>query len=176
MRMKNFILSVAIMIVTLSVVIYGINTFYERPKYSDFCGEFKTQEIIETQQRCEEIGGQWNPYPTEYPKKIDGELGGWCDRDYTCRQEYDNAKEIWSRNIFLFAIPLGIAIIALGSLVFGLEVVGAGLMGGGVGTILYGIGGYWRYTEDWLKFLISLIGLIALIWLSYRANKKFGKK
>ena len=176
MKVKNFVLGIAILIVTISVVVYGINTFYDRPEYVDYCGEYKTAEVINNLERCEEIGGQWTE--DNYPRKIDdeNEIIGWCDRDYTCRQEYDDASETYRRNVFIFAIPLGIAIIALGALGFGLEFVGAGLMGGGVGTILYGVGGYWQYTEDWLKFIISLIGLILLIWLSYYFNKKFGKK
>ena len=176
MNIKNFVLGIAIIVVTISVVIYGINTFYENPKYENFCGEYKTQEIINNSVKCGEIGGMWNSYG-EIPKPVNGEtITGYCDRDYTCRQEYDDASKSWSRNIFIIAIPLGIIIIAIGALGFGLESVGAGLMGGGVGTILYGIGNYWRYTENWLRFIISLIGLIVLIWLAYYANNKWMKK
>ena len=177
MNVKNLVLGIAIIIVSISVVIYGINAFYSRPEYSDYCGEFKTAEFINTSERCEEVGGQWNDYGVESPRKVDGDVStGWCERDYVCREEYNNDSEIYRRNIFLIAIPLGILIIALGALVFSLDAVGAGLMGGGVGTIIYGVGGYWQYTQDWLKFIISLIGLVALIWLSYYFNKKFGKK
>ena len=69
-------------------------------------------------------------------------------------------------------MPLGILVIVLGAVIFGLEAVGAGLMGGGVGIILYGVGGFWRFADDWLKFSISLLGLIILIWFSYRFNGK----
>jgi small-conductance mechanosensitive channel len=172
MLIKNFLLGIAIIIVTISVVIYGINTFYSKPVYEDFCGEYKTQEIIETQEQCEAIGGQWNSYQSVKPE----EISGYCDRDYSCREEYDKGYENFRRNIFLITIPLGIIIIALGALVFNLDAVGAGLMGGGVGTILYGTGGYWQYTENWVRFLISLVGLVALILLAYYANRKWNKK
>ena len=170
MNVKNLVLGIAILIVTISVVVYGINTFYEKPEYTDFCGEYQTQEVIETQAQCEAIGGQWNSY--DAPKN---EIQGYCDRDYTCRQEYDDAREIYSRNVFIIAIPLGIIIIVIGALAFHLDAVGAGLMAGGVGTIIYGVGGFWQFAQDWLKFLISLVGLVALIWLSYYFNKKFKK-
>jgi hypothetical protein len=174
MEIKNFVLGVAIFIVTLSVVVYGIHTFYERPEYNDYCDEFKTQEIIETQERCEEIGGMWNTYGI--PQKInDNELTGYCDRDYACRQEYEKSLEVYRRNIFLITLPLAILIIILGMLVFNLDAVGAGLMTGGVGTLIYGIGGYWTYAENWMKFVSSFIGLIVLIWLAYYANKKWNK-
>ena len=173
MNVKNLVLGIAIIIVTISVVVYGINTFYDRPEYEDYCEDFKTVYHINTSDDCVDVGGRWNDYegPNE-PKDI----SGWCERDYACRQEYQDASETYRRNIFIIAIPLGILIIALGALAFDLDAVGAGLMGGGVGTIIYGVGGFWRYTEDWLKFIISLIGLVALIWLSYYFNKKFLEK
>ena len=90
--------------------------------------------------------------------------------------DYDVANEKYSRNLFLIALPLGILIIVLGAMIFGLESVGAGLMGGGVGVILYGVGNYWRYSEDLLKFLLSLTGLVIVIYFSYWFNKKSQKK
>ena len=174
MNLRDVLFGIGIMILTIFVTVYGMSVFYPSVEYDDFCGELRTREIIDSQQRCEEIGGKWSVY--ESVKPIEGGVDGFCDRDFNCRQEYDDASEVYSRNIFMVTIPLGIAIIALGALAFGLEVVGAGLMGGGVGTILYGVGGFWRFAQDWLKFLISLVGLVALIWLSCYFNKKFGKR
>jgi len=132
---------------------------------------YKTTEVIETQERCEEIGGQWNGEIV--PRKIGSvDVQGFCDRDFTCRGELEDAREKYSRGIFLFALPLGIAVIAIGAFVFGLEAVGAGLMGGGVGIILYGVGGFWRFADDWLKFVLSLVGLVVVIWLAYWFNSK----
>jgi len=137
MGLKNIILGIAIIILTISVAVYGINAFYDKPEYSDFCEEFKTAEFIETQERCEEIGGRWNGDGVSRPIRVsEGEIvevKGFCDRDYTCRQELEDAQEKYHKIVFFIALPLGIAFIALGALVFGLEAVGAGLMGGGVG-------------------------------------------
>jgi len=166
MKIKNTVIGIAIIILTISVVVYGIGVFYDEPEYSDFCAEFKTQEIIDSSERCEEIGGQWN---ANVPR-LEGT--GYCDRDFTCRQDYDNAREKYSRNIFLIALPVGILLIVGGGFIFGLEAVGAGLMGGGVGVILYGVGGFWRYSGEVLKFILSLLGLVAVIWFAYRFNKK----
>lgn len=171
MSLKNVVIGIAIIILTISVVITGINIFLDKPEYSDFCDEFKTPEVINNSEQCEAIGGQWNP--DIGPRSVGSE--GYCDRDFTCRQEGEVAREKYSRTFFLITLPLGIAIIALGALVFGLEAVGAGLMGGGVGIILWGVGGFWRFADDWLKFLLSLVGLVILIWLAYYFNKKFEK-
>ena len=166
MNIKNVVLGIAIIILTISVAVYGISLFYESPEYSDYCGEFKA-EIINNASRCNDVGGTWN---VDDYRPVDEE--GYCDRNYYCGLEYENAMEKYSKNIFMIAVPLGIIIIILGAVVFGLEAVGAGLMGGGVGIILYGVGGFWRFAEDWLKFAMSLIGLVVLIWFAYRFNGK----
>ena len=172
MSLKNYVISVAIIILTISVVITGINIFLDKPEYGDFCDEFKTAEFIDTQERCEAVGGQWNS--NIGPRTVDSE--GYCDRDFTCRQEGEVAREKYSRTFFLIALPLGILIIAVGALIFGLEAVGAGLMGGGVGIILWGVGGFWRFADDLLKFILSFAGLVIVIWVAYYFNKKFEMK
>ena len=177
MAIKNIVIGIAIIILTISVVVYGVNLLFDRPEYSDFCERFKTAQVIETQEQCEAIGGQWNADIIPRPV-VEGErtIEGYCNRDFTCNQEYDDARESYARNAFLVALPLGIIIILLGALVFHLDAVGAGLMGGGVGTILFGVGGYWRFTGNALRFLFSLAGLVIVIWATYKYNKKFDKK
>ena len=174
MNVKNIITGIAIIILTIFVTFYGINTFYPKPEYESFCGDVETQEIIETQDRCEEIGGKWTVY--ERVKPVENEVEGFCDRDYYCRQDMDEAMKLRSRNVFLIALPLAIAIIIVGAFLFSLESVGAGLMGGGVGTLIYGAGAYWPYSENWIRFVISLVGLVILIWFTYWFSKRFEKK
>ena len=174
MSLKNIILGIAIIILTVSVAVYGVNILYDEPDYTDFCGEFKPAELIDNQERCEEIGGKWNG--NGIPRTISAidsrTVTGFCDRDYTCRMELEDAREKYSRNVFLFTLPFGIVVIAIGAFVFGLEAVGAGLMGGGIGIILYGVGAFWRFADDWLKFILSLVGLIVVIGLAYWFNSK----
>jgi len=175
MTIKNVILGIAIIILTISVAIFGINTFYPSPQYEDFCNEVRTAEYLTTPERCEKSGGKWFEVIYEGPKPIEGREG-YCDRDFYCREEYHSARKNYSRNLFLITLPLGILIILLGTLLFNLESVGAGLMGGGVGIILRGVFNFWEFADDWLKFVLSLVGLGILIWLAYYVNKKFGNK
>lgn len=167
---KSFVIGIAILILTMFVVIYGISTFYPPIEYEDFCGEFRTQEIIENEAQCQSIGGKWTSQEIKCVTEPCPQ--GFCERDYSCRLEYEQADEGRARNVFFIAIPLGIIIIALGAFVFHLNSVGVGLMFGGVGTLIYGAGGYWQYSENAIKFLISLIALIVLIFLAYRFNKR----
>jgi hypothetical protein len=170
MAIKNVVMGIAIIILTIFVVVYGVSTFYDRPDYDDFCGE-RSLGAIETEAECIAVEGRWDAQ--EGPKPVSEDLvTGWCDVTYECRQDYDDAQEIYARNIFLITLPLGILLIVLGIVVFGLEVVGAGLAGGGVGVLLWGIGEYWRFGSNLLKFSLSLVGLGAVIWLAYWFNKK----
>ncbi len=175
MGLKNIIIGIAIIILTISVAVTGINIFHDSPKYEDFCGEFKTAEIINSSEQCEAIGGQWNSFTGPRSVGVVDGIEGFCDRDFTCRNKLEDARESYSRTLFLITLPIGIAIIALGALVFGLEAVGAGLMGGGVGVVLWGVGSFWRFADDFLKFILSLIGLVIVIWVAYYFNKKFEK-
>jgi len=173
MSLKNIILGIAIVILMIFVTVNGIGVFYPKVDYNDFCGDVKTQEVIQTQERCEEIGGKWEVY--ESVKPVEG-VEGFCDRDFTCREEYSDAQEVRAKKVFYIALPLGILILLVGGFLFHLEAVGAGLMGGGVGTMVYGAGSYWQYGGELFRFIISLLGLVAVIFLSYWFNKKFGKK
>jgi len=175
MKFKEGLLGVAIMILVIFVTFYGINTVFPRPDYDDYCGDFKTQQVIDTQEGCEAIGGMWSDF--EGPKPVDREYTGYCERDYTCSQELDEALKSRSQKVFFVALPLGIIIILLGMFVFGIEAVGAGIIGGGIGTLIYGSGAFWPYTENWARFVISLVGLVILVGLVYYFNKHpFGKR
>ncbi len=165
---KNFVIGVAIFILTIAVGIYGISTLYgSGPDYEEFCPN------INDQASCEAFGANWTTYQ-ENGKPIG--VNGYCDVYSVCQDPLEEAQRKYARNVFFIALPLGVIVIALGALVFGLESVGAGLMAGGVGIILYGVGGFWRFADDWLKFVLSLIGLVAVIWLGYYFNKKWAKK
>lgn len=79
------------------------------------------------------------------------------------------------KHVFYLALPIGIVVLVAGAVFFGLESVGAGLMGGGIVTLIYGAGGYWQYAQNWLKFLLSLAGLIIVIYFAYWFNKRSEK-
>lgn len=171
MNIKNIVIGIAIMILTLFVVMYGINMFYSQPEYEDFCDTERVYNIMNNETACLDAGGKWTDYQEIQKNPEDITRTGYCNEDYYCREEYQEASERYYKNIFLITLPLGIIIILLGMFMFGLEAVGSGLMAGGVLSIIYGVGGYWRYSEDVLKFTLSLIGLIIVIFAAYKFNK-----
>jgi len=174
MKLKEILLGIAILVMTIFVTYYGVNTIYPSPEYNTFCAGNIQYQNLSTPASCEAVGGKWNP--NYYAEPVKTELLGYCDAEYTCRQDYETANKVRSKHVFFIALPIGIAIIVLGAFFFGLEAVGAGLMGGGVGTLIYGAGAYWPYTENLFRFLISLAGLAVLIFFAYFFNRKFSKK
>lgn len=217
MGVKDIILGIAIIILTIFVTFYGINTLFPKPAYDDFCNinpgkvcpsvcvplyEINSGECVFTecgsgcgadniitfsdsssceaglslsdQKRCELQNGSWIRQDIQCIKAPCPQ--GYCDVYSQCNQEYNDLAKERSKKVFFIALPLGILIIALGAFFFGLEAVGAGLMGGGVGTLIYGSGAYWPYTQNWIRFLLSLAGLAILIWFAYFFNRKMKSK
>ena len=195
---KHVLLAIAIAIVFVFFVGFGIASFYKSPKYEDFCVQREFKEVI-TQEKCELENGKWTSYNREIPKpvaamdsnqllctKISGigknvtlncetieqiTQSGYCDLDFYCREDFDKSREKYNRNVFIVATGIGIIILIVG---FALKMasVSAGLMGGGVLTILYGIIRYWTDIPDYGRFIILGIILAILIWLGYKRIKK----
>ena len=74
-KFKQVFLAIAIAIVFVFFVGFGISTFYRAPQYEDFCGErgFKN---VQTKEDCEANNGRWNerglarPLPVEVFEKV----------------------------------------------------------------------------------------------------------
>ncbi|MEM4245463.1 MAG: hypothetical protein QXR60_04645, partial [Candidatus Nanoarchaeia archaeon] len=93
MNIKNLIFGIAIFLLTMSVGIYGINTFYgSSPKWEDYC------QTITNEQECISSGGIWMNYTGEMIKPVDDPVeSGYCDNYKTCQPKYDAARKDYSR-------------------------------------------------------------------------------
>lgn len=182
---KNIILGIAIAIVFALAVGFGINAFYEEPKYEDFCkdqfrepiaakpvfsGEPVCNETLRF--RVEQQGQQC--YNNKSIPIYDYDERGCllavrCD---PCQGEYEQVREKYIKNLFLITIIIGIIGIGAGAVLFGLEPVGAGLMGGGVLSILYGSIRSFEIFGKKMQFFLLFLGLIILIALGYWINRR----
>lgn len=185
-KVKQVILSIAIALVLVFFVAYGIGVFYEQPKYENFCnnGLKPVYNNQYNQSACEMSNGTWNPsdinpkvsqpcydYTTATPT-LTKCPEGYCDLYFKCNQAYQDINNVYNRNVFIVSLVLGILIILLG-VVLKLESVSAGIMGGGVLLVLYGVVRYWGELGKYLRLSMLGIVLVLLIWIGY---KKFGKK
>jgi len=172
MNLKNIAIGIAIIILTSFVTIYGIALLYDTPQYEDYCNNTQQGIAYDTEQTCVGAEGKWNSVPSYKEVPSEKTITGYCDTEFYCRQDYDAAMKKHYKNVFYVALPIGIVVLVAGAVFFGLESVGAGLMGGGIVTLIYGAGGYWQYAQNWLKFLLSLVGLIVVIYFAYWFNKR----
>lgn len=195
MNLKEWLLAIAIIILTIFVTFYGINSLFPKPQYEDFCEDnyykFAEPVKIDPNEICPTVCIEM--YEISGKECVLNTCGSGCgpdninsfERQEDCEQvlsgkycydDLEDAQRIRSKYVFFVALPLALIIIAIGAFAFGLEVVGVGLMGGGIATLIYGAGAFWPYTENWVRFIMSLIGLILLIWLIYYFNRKKSKR
>lgn len=186
---KNIILGIAIAIVFALAVGYGISVFYEEPEYEDYCEDFArfaapypVEKILpssgyicneslrfQVEQRAQLC------YKDEYVPVYSYDNATGCPTDVRCdpcQKEFNDARKKYSRNIFIITAIVGILGIAVGAILFSVEAVGAGLMFGGLLTIIYGNVRYWEFFDKVMKFVILLIGLVALIGIGYWINRR----
>jgi hypothetical protein len=177
-NVKNLVLGVGIVIVFALVLWQGIEAFYPTPEYSDFCDESKRAELIEDRVSCDEIGGQWNVYDGVKPRPINGEVvaEGWCDRDHSCRMDYDDSRDAHSKVVFYVALIVGLIVLFVGYTYLSVEPVGSALIGSGIWAIFFGSVVNWRNFSSIWRFLLLLAALIFLVWITLNLNSPNKKK
>jgi hypothetical protein len=171
-KLKRTILGISIAIILVLFIGYGINTFYKAPKYEDYCTEAITRTIITSEEECLNVGGQWNVYPEKILDENKTVIQGYCNPNFTCDKEFQSVNEIYNRNVFFIAVIAGLLSVILGGVILRLESVSAGIMGGGVLSILYGTVRYWGDLADVGRFIILGIVLAVLIFIGYKKFKK----
>ena len=197
-KIKETILGISIAIIFVFFVVFGIKAFYKEPKYEDFCTRGASIDVI-----YPEGGYYpYNAYPARVKepgvnvcaklnlaydnlrkncaaKKADvlyeyDENGCQVAKECTfCQQDYNKARNIYFRNVFIISGIVGIIAIIIGA-VLNIMSVSAGLFGGGVLTIIYGTTNYWSELADWARFIILGIALAVLIYLGYKGFSVLG--
>ena len=200
-KIKETILGIAIAVIFVFFVAFGIKAFYKEPKYEDFCKPGVPIDFVSGK------GGYYGSgYVEPYPARIKDPEQSVCAKtnlDYdkfrkacaekntdviyqyddkgcqvakectSCNVDYNKGRNIYFRNVFIISGIVGIIAIIIGA-VLQLTSVSAGLFGGGVLTIIYGAITYWSELADWARFIILGIALVVLIFLGYKGFSLFG--
>ena len=166
-KTKHLILGIAIALISVFFFAYAIQAIYPGPEYDDFCDKEISRQIIQTEPECVEIEGRWTDYKKD---ALNMEISGYCDTDYYCRQDYEDVREPYERNVFFANLIIGI-IVLVGSFFLGIEAVSSGLMGGSVMLIFYGTIRYWGNLSDIWRTVVLGISLVILITLAYKKLK-----
>ena len=202
-KIKEAILGISIAIIFVFFVAFGIKAFYKEPKFEDFCARGTSIDVVYSKgyyevpypaypaRFKEPAGNVCTKANIEYEKfrkdciakKADvtfeyDENGCQIAKECTfCQQDYNKARNIYFRNVFIISGVVGIIVIVVGA-ILKITSVSAGLFGGGVLTIIYGTTNYWSELADWARFIILGIALAVLIYLGYKGFSLlgFGKK
>lgn len=201
-KIKEIILGISIAIIFVFFVVFGIKAFYKEPKYEDFCARGTLIDVVSskgyyaepyaypirvkepTENICAKAINDYDKFRKDCAaKKADvvyeyDANGCQVAKECTyCQQDYEKARNIYFRNVFIISGIVGIIVIIIGG-VLQITSVSAGLFGGGVLTIIYGTTNYWSELADWARFIILGIALAVLIYLGYKGFSilGFGKK
>lgn len=162
-RFAKWSLTLGIVIVLNMFFNYAISLVYKSPEYP-------TQPQIipttETKESCLAVGGQWNANTYVAPDQKNTPVG-YCDPDYTRRNQYEHDRKNYNRNVFIVLVVLGILSILIGVLV-ATEVISAALSWGGVLSLIIASMRYWSDAGNVLKVVILAVALAALLWVAVR--------
>ena len=161
-----------------------VDAVYSEPKYENYCNE--TQYLSYPQKVATNC--TYNPSPKDdacyrdsgivrYTYDSNGcQVYDTCDY---CGKNYNKASQVYNRNIFFILAPLGLLMVVLG-MYFLIDYMGAGLMFGGLITLLYSTIRYFSDMSKIWRALVILIELLIIMWIGYKKigsdDKKSTKK
>jgi len=168
----SILVSIILTVIIIALVNVGLSIFFEGPEYNDYCGEFKTQEVIDTQERCEELDGKWNPEGVSYPRAVAEDkspIEGYCDRNFQCTQDWEDARDDYNQKRYYVLALIGFALLLVGLFYKETLVQITGLASGG---ILVAEGIVTNFQNKTITFVSLLLILIVFGVLAYRIVNK----
>jgi hypothetical protein len=141
MRFLRVIYVVAIAGLLIALVIAGVEAFYPAPQYPE--------------------------YPERPPPYDSPEYEEWEQEWMEAQEEYQQEAAIRDKNMFFIVLPLGV-LLAVGGIFIRrrLDIFGAGLILGGLGTIIYTTVPY--DLDNKLRFVGIAVALAVLVFVGYK--------
>ena len=174
-KVLKWSLVVGIVIVLNLFFNYALSLAYKSPEYETFCpNTAQVVEVVDNKEQCVVLGGQWNEniygiygQPVSIEKNAPK---GYCDQQFTCRNDYEAARKVYDRNVFVTLVILGALCVAVGSFLKGNMLIGIAFSLAGVLSFIIASIRYWSSADDLIKVIILALALAILIWV---AVKKF---
>ena len=180
----KWMLIVAIVIVLNLFFVFSIQLIYKSPAHDDFCPKEQVHVIPETKEECVAIGGQWVPGSfvqkglprpdRAEPPVIEETQVGYCNEDFTCAEEFSDARGLYERNFFIVLVTLGVLTLLLGFALRLFEVISASFSAGGVLAFIIASASFWSEMNDYLRVIILGIALVVLVYVGVSRFKKHG--
>ena len=145
---------------------------YPVPNYNDYC---PVQPMVTPTDAstCDAGGGIWTetgPVPANdgTDMTVPAAPAGYCDMYAKCQVPYQAVTDQHALYAFVLMVGLGIIALIAGFMPIGSSIVSSGLSYGGVVALIIGSAEYWGTAGNWLRLLISTVGLIALLYIGWR--------
>lgn len=161
---------IAIIIVMNLFFNYAVSLVYKEPIFENFVKSPQVVETITTKEKCVSVGGQWSENATPVGKGKT-EVEGYCNENYTKQLNYENARKVYEKKVFITLVILGVMSLVLAGFV-SISVLSISFAWGGVLSLIIASMRYWSQADNWAKVVILALALGLLIWL---AIKKFNK-
>ncbi len=141
MRFLRVVYALAIAVVLVLVVIFGVEAFYPSPQYPD--------------------------YPEPQPAYNSSEYEEWEQEWMEAYAAYQQEAAIHDKNVFFIVLPLGAVFAVVGTFIRRrLDIFGAGLILGGIGTMIAAITPY--DLDNILRFAGIAATLAVLVFVGYK--------
>ncbi len=154
---------------------YAASLVFTQPEYNNFCPQAQVMQALSDERACVQAGGQWNGYATPVMEKsATGQtvaVSGYCDPQFTCRQNFDAAQKTYDRNVFVTLVVLGVLCIAYALISRKNEVLATALSFGGVLSFVIASMRYWSHADNILKVVILGLALAILVGITLRTFK-----
>ena len=172
-KLLKWSLIIGIVIVLNLFFNYALSLAYKQPGYEAFCPN--TSQVVtnpDNEKSCVAGGGQWTNN-TYYGKPFAvGEIQprGYCDLQFTCRNNFETAQKAYDRNVFVTLVLLGALCVLIGNFLKTNMLISIALSFAGVLSFVIASMRYWSSADDLIKVIILGIALAILVWV---AIKKF---
>ena len=144
MRILRVIYVLAIAVALVLLVVAGVQAFYPDPSYPD----------------CYELLG----FPPDYDSP---EYEEWDQECTQLWEEHQQEAAVHDKNVFLIVLPLGVVFAIVGTFLQRRQgIFGAGLILGGIGTMIYSIVLYG--LDNIPKFIGIAVILAVLVFVGYK--------
>ncbi|MDO8491410.1 MAG: hypothetical protein Q7T04_05280 [Dehalococcoidia bacterium] len=134
---------------------FGVAAFYEGPQQPAFPERLARPPVLNPDKNVD---------PYQDPEYLRAQ------KEYEAlNTAYEEAQNIYRRNVFFIVSACGVVVVAAGLLLRrGLEVIRAGLLLGGTGALIYGVGQFFGEMTNKMRFAVIAVAVLVLIYLGYR--------
>jgi hypothetical protein len=145
-------------------VTYAIQVAYPEPEYDQFCKAEQMNQVYRDKQVCVDNGGQWNEAMGEGIAKQEA----YCNNNFTCSQEFDTATSMYSRNVFVVFVVVGLFLLVGSLFVPGSSLIAQALSLAGVLALIIGSLSYWSDMNDILRLLVLGVALVTILYFAWK--------